>query len=187
MSLIEKAYSHLFELHGSSAWQPNNDDLITFFRQSDQTSATIGRRQASTFKILAVLSGHGDAPHLAANLRNYIAGFSTNMREVLEKFDFDNTFSKLDEAGLLFQVLERFGLNLGSEHRVALGQMMEKLDEDAGLDAAARVNTRENVWLTFDQKVEHVIQEIVDSNFEIYKRITDDRAFGEAVKNFLFD
>ena len=49
-----------------------------------------------------------DAPHLAVNLRNYIAGFSPNMREVLEKFDFDNTISKLDEAGLLFQVLERF-------------------------------------------------------------------------------
>jgi type I restriction enzyme M protein len=49
-----------------------------------------------------------DAPHLAANLRNYIAGFSPNMREVLEKFDFDNTISKLEEAGLLFQVLERF-------------------------------------------------------------------------------
>ncbi|MFQ5457775.1 MAG: N-6 DNA methylase [Myxococcota bacterium] len=49
-----------------------------------------------------------DAPHLAANLRNYIAGFSPNMREVLEKFDVDNPISKLDEAGLLFQVLERF-------------------------------------------------------------------------------
>jgi len=43
------------------------------------------------------------------------------------------------------------------------------------------------VRLTFDQKVEHVIQEIVDSNFDLYKRITDDRVFGEAVKNFLFD
>jgi len=50
-----------------------------------------------------------DAPHIAQNLRNYIAGFSGNMREVLEKFDFDNTISKLDEAGLLFQVVQRFG------------------------------------------------------------------------------
>ena len=49
-----------------------------------------------------------DAPHLATNLRNYIVGFSANIREVLEKFDFDNTISKLDESGLLFQVLERF-------------------------------------------------------------------------------
>ncbi len=50
-----------------------------------------------------------DAPQVADNLRNYIAGFSTNMREVLEKFDFDNTISKLDEEGLLYQVMQRFG------------------------------------------------------------------------------
>jgi len=49
-----------------------------------------------------------DAPNVAPNLRKYIAGFSQNMREVIEKFDFDNTISKLDESGLLFQVLERF-------------------------------------------------------------------------------
>jgi hypothetical protein len=81
----------------------------------------------------------------------------------------------------------RFGLNLGPEHRVTLGQMMERLDGDAALDAAARANTRENVRLTFDHKVEAVIQEIVDTNFELYKRITDDRGFGDALKNFLFD
>ena len=88
---------------------------------------------------------------------------------------------------IIAELNERFGLNLGPEHRVTLGQMIEKLDEDAALDAAARVNTRENVRLTFDQKVETVIQDIVESNFELYKRITDDRAFGEAVKSFLFD
>ncbi|MEK6815426.1 MAG: RNA-binding domain-containing protein, partial [Nitrospirota bacterium] len=88
---------------------------------------------------------------------------------------------------IIAELNERFGLSLGPAHRVTLGQMMEKLDDDAALDAAARVNTRENVRLTFDQKVEHVIQEIVDSNFELYKRITDDRTFGEAIKNFLFD
>jgi hypothetical protein len=82
---------------------------------------------------------------------------------------------------------ERFGLNLGPEHRVTIAQMMEKLDGDTALDAAARSNTRENVRLTFDHKVESVIQEIVDSNFELYKRITDDRGFGDALKNFLFD
>jgi type I restriction enzyme R subunit len=88
---------------------------------------------------------------------------------------------------IIAELNERFGLNLGPEHRLTLGQMMERLDADAGLDASARANTRENVRLTFDQKVEQVIQEIVDSNFELYRRITDDRAFGEAVKNFLFD
>jgi type I restriction enzyme M protein len=106
-----------------------------------------------------------DAPHLAANLRNYIASFSPNMREVLE----------------------RFGLNLSPEHQLTLGRMMSRLDGDAALDASARANTREDVRLAFDQKVEEAIQEIVETNFELYKRITDDDAFGEAVKNFLFE
>ncbi len=60
---------------------------------------------------------------------------------------------------IIAELNDRFGLNLGPEHRVTLNRMMEKLDDDAGLDAAARVNTRENVRLTFDQKVGHVIQE----------------------------
>ncbi len=60
--MVQKAYSALFDLHGNDAWKLSNDELITFFRQSDQTSATIGGRQAGTFKVLAGLSGHGDLP-----------------------------------------------------------------------------------------------------------------------------
>ena len=73
-----------------------------------------------------------DAPHIAQNLRNYIAGFSSNMREVLEKFDFDNTISKLDEAGLLFQVVQRFGdpkvnLHPDAVDNAAMGTLFEEL------------------------------------------------------------
>ena len=73
-----------------------------------------------------------DAPHVAQNLRNYIAGFSPNMREVLEKFDFDNTISKLDEAGLLFQVVQRFGdpkvdLHPDTVDNAAMGTIFEEL------------------------------------------------------------
>ena len=65
-AMVQKAYSALFELHGNDAWKLSNDELITFFRQSDQTSATIGGRQAGTFKVLAGLSGHGDLPEAKA-------------------------------------------------------------------------------------------------------------------------
>jgi type I restriction enzyme R subunit len=88
---------------------------------------------------------------------------------------------------IIAELNERFGLNLGPEHRLTLGQILQKLDEDAALDASARANTRENIRLTFDHKVEDAIQEIVDSNFDLYKRITDDRAFGSALRDFLFD
>ncbi len=49
-----------------------------------------------------------DSSNLASNLHAYINGFSDNMREVLEKFDFGNTIVKLEEAGLLFLVMEKF-------------------------------------------------------------------------------
>ena len=84
-----------------------------------------------------------DAPQLAANLRNYIVGFSRNMREVLECFDFDNTISKLDEAGLLFQVLERFRAvdlhpdrvdnpTMGTIFEELIRRFNEALDENPG-------------------------------------------------------
>ena len=82
---------------------------------------------------------------------------------------------------------ERFGIELGPEHRVTLGRMLDRLGEDAALEVATRVNTLENVRITFDHKVEQVIQEIVDINFDLYKRITDDPNFGEILKNHLFD
>lgn len=60
--LVKKAYSSLFELHGDDAWALDNGGLVTFFRQSDQTSEAIGKRQGGTFRVLAGLSGHGDLP-----------------------------------------------------------------------------------------------------------------------------
>ena len=62
-----------------------------------------------------------DAPHIAQNLRNWIAGFSPNMREVVEKFDFDNTIAKLDEAGLPSADEWRWRLKSGNHELIADG------------------------------------------------------------------
>jgi type I restriction enzyme M protein len=57
-----------------------------------------------------------DHRHLADNLGDYIQGFSQNMREVLEKFEFPRTIQRLDESGLLFPVMERFTSNRAALH-----------------------------------------------------------------------
>ena len=105
-----------------------------------------------------------DAPHVAANLRNYIAGFSCNMREVLERFDFDNTISKLDEAGLLFQVLERFRTvdlhpskidnpTMGTIFEELIRKFNEALDENPGEHFTPRdvVHLMVNLMLAGDE------------------------------------
>jgi type I restriction enzyme M protein len=50
---------------------------------------------------------HDDAS-LALNLRQYVMGFSPNVREIFEAFDFDHTIGRLDSAGLLYLLMERF-------------------------------------------------------------------------------
>jgi type I restriction enzyme M protein len=45
---------------------------------------------------------------LEANLAEYLAGYSKNVRDLLEKFNFENTLEKLIEAELLFKVVEEF-------------------------------------------------------------------------------
>lgn len=65
--LVQSAYGDLFGLHGDSAWSLPTDKLISYFRNSDHTSAIVGQRQASTFQALATLSGKTDGtPRTAA-------------------------------------------------------------------------------------------------------------------------
>ena len=71
-----------------------------------------------------------DPANLADNLRQYINSFSPNMREVIEKFNFDNTLSRLDEAGLLYLVMERFkGVDLHPDRvpNEEMGYIFEEL------------------------------------------------------------
>lgn len=60
--MVMDAYKELFEIHGEASWEQSFDKLIGFFRNADQTSDVVGRRQASTFQALAALAGHGEIP-----------------------------------------------------------------------------------------------------------------------------
>ena len=82
---------------------------------------------------------------------------------------------------------DRFGSNLTEEDRVTLRHVAQRLEQDTALDASARVNTRENVRLTFEHKFNDIFQEIINSNFDLYRRATDDESFGTALKDYLFD
>jgi hypothetical protein len=60
--VVKSAYSDLFQLHGESAWTLDDSKLITYFRQTDQSSELVGKLQARTFGALAGYAGQGAAP-----------------------------------------------------------------------------------------------------------------------------
>lgn len=55
----------------------------------------------------------GDPDNIAGNLLSYIQGFSPEVRDIFEKFEFHNQIDKLARAKLLFLVTEKFaGIDL---------------------------------------------------------------------------
>jgi type I restriction enzyme M protein len=49
-----------------------------------------------------------DPEHLAANIRNYIAGFSESARDIIDNFALEVQIARLEEANLLFMVIKKF-------------------------------------------------------------------------------
>lgn len=49
-----------------------------------------------------------DPQNIAKNLRDYINGFSENIRDILDKFKIRNTIDELDKNGLLYMLVQKF-------------------------------------------------------------------------------
>lgn len=71
-----------------------------------------------------------DPDNIAANLRNYINGFSAGGREIIEYFSFNDQITRLDEANLLFLVASRFSevdLHPDNVSSIEMGYVFEEL------------------------------------------------------------
>ena len=94
--------------------RPTKDSVLATARDLEDKVENIDPtrlRAGQPFYNVSPLSFTGlldDAPNIAANLRTYIAGYSTGAVEVLERYDFDNQITRLDNAGLLYDVISHF-------------------------------------------------------------------------------
>jgi type I restriction enzyme M protein len=71
-----------------------------------------------------------DPPNVADQLRQYVAGFSEEVRDIFEKFDLDAQIARLDASNLLYLVLGKFvDMNLGPENvsNTEMGYLYEEL------------------------------------------------------------
>ncbi len=71
-----------------------------------------------------------DHNNIAANLRNYINGFSISVREIIEYFSFEDQIRKLDEYDLLYMIIKRFAESNGifkDVESIEMGYIFEEL------------------------------------------------------------
>ena len=72
----------------------------------------------------------GDTTNLKANLLSYIDGFSSNVRDIFEKYDFSAQLAKLDENDLLLLVTQKFSqidLHPDKVSNIEMGIIFEEL------------------------------------------------------------
>jgi len=71
-----------------------------------------------------------DPNDLVKNLHDYIRKFSTEAREIIDKFDFEKQIEKLDEKNILFLVIEKFNqvdLHPDKISNIQMGYIFEEL------------------------------------------------------------
>ena len=94
-----------------------------------------------------------DSTSVAKNLRDYVNGFSENVREILSQFGFDNQVTRLAEAKLLYQVVGRFAamkdLDKLSNHEMGyvFEHLIRKFAEDSNETAGEHFTPREVIEL----------------------------------------
>lgn len=49
-----------------------------------------------------------DQDHIAANFKSYIAGFSSNVQDILKELEMEQHINKMDKDGCLYSVVEAF-------------------------------------------------------------------------------
>ncbi|MEK7813732.1 MAG: class I SAM-dependent DNA methyltransferase [Candidatus Desantisbacteria bacterium] len=95
-----------------------------------------------------------DANNIATNLSAYINGFSQNMSNILENFEFGNEIKKLDEANLLYLVIQRFnGIDLhpdvvkNHEMGTIFEELIRRFSEQSNETAGEHFTPREVIRL----------------------------------------
>ncbi len=147
--------------------EPTKTKVLQTFERFASRVENVGPllRQASgqefyNTSLLDLRSVLGDTDRIAENLHAYIAKFSPEARDVLEKFDFRTQIERLDRANLLYLVLSRFcefdlrpetvsNLEMGYLYEELIRRFSELSNETAGEHFTPREVIRLMVELLF--------------------------------------
>lgn len=100
-----------------------------------------------------------DSEHIEDNFREFINGFSENVIDVLENFDFDREISKLANANMLFLIIQEFNKKesyMGPDQfsSVDMGYIFEELvrrfSESYDEEAGEHFTSRDIIYLMTD-------------------------------------
>ena len=100
-----------------------------------------------------------DPENIEANFRDYLAGFSSNIQDILAKFDFDSIIKRMVESNTLYLVIREFNTPkgyLGPDKISAIDcgyifeDLVKRFSESYGEEAGAHFTSRDIIYLMTD-------------------------------------
>ena len=100
-----------------------------------------------------------DPDNIEANFRDYLAGFSANVQDVLSKFEFDNVIKRMIESNTLYLTIKEFNTQkgyLGPDRISAVDcgyifeDLVRRFSESFGEEAGAHFTSRDIIYLMTD-------------------------------------
>ncbi len=100
-----------------------------------------------------------DPENIESNFRDYLNGFSSNVQDVLAKFDFDNIIKRMVESNTLYLVIKEFASQkgyLGPDKIAAVDcgyifeDLVRRFSESFGEEAGAHFTSRDIIYLMTD-------------------------------------
>ena len=100
-----------------------------------------------------------DPENIESNFRDYLAGFSGNVQDVLARFDFENIIKRMVESNTLYLVIKEFNTPkgyLGPDKISAVDcgyvfeELVRKFNESYGEEAGAHFTSRDIIYLMTD-------------------------------------
>lgn len=116
-----------------------------------------------------------DPDNIEINFRDFLAGFSANVQDVLSKFDFDNIIKRLVESNTLYLVIKEFNSQkgyLGPDKISAVDcgyifeDLVKRFSESFGEEAGAHFTSRDIIYLMTDLLL--CDADLTDGNVTVY-------------------
>jgi type I restriction enzyme R subunit len=82
---------------------------------------------------------------------------------------------------------ERFGYELTEADKVTLDYAAKKLAENTAVEDSAKINSPDKVKRTVYHVLEDIFQDVYQSNFDLYKQVSDNETFKDALFGWLFE
>lgn len=176
------------------------DDLL-----GGKNGSNLGFHNHSNFTLKSLLD---DPSNIKSNFENYLNGFSANVQDILEKFEFRNQIGKLDRSDNLYMIIQKFcssTINLSPSpikdedgkiihhglSNLGMGYVFEELlrrfNEDENAQAGKHFTPREIISLMTNLVFIPIKDEIKQGTYFIYDNACGSGGILSEAKRFITD